>query len=205
MKASTRFIDTKGWGPFVEIKFNIFVVFCKRGLLSVDVWFKFDTSTSTMASFKDLLRNFKANPLIFLHVEKYFSSVKSWYHKSLLEIFSSSDFMLKAFKHKEIYSDAILFLSSAISSLGPDLQFIKSSRDVFLSSIETSALKLNALLQRVSHCGQGSNLRAIDSKTSLRNLAYFGKRLSTKALNVCSSYPYFVPLRVTRPRSHARS
>ena len=60
-KTSTKFIATNGWGPFVEIKFNISTVDWLRGLLSVETFFRLETSTSTMPSLNEQFRKSKAN------------------------------------------------------------------------------------------------------------------------------------------------
>ena len=81
-KSSTRFMATRGWGPFVEMKFNISTVDWFRGLLSVETLLRLETSTSTMPSLNERFRKSKANALNFFVCLKYFSLVSNSYHNS---------------------------------------------------------------------------------------------------------------------------
>ena len=64
--SSTSSIETKGWGPFVEMKLSISVVFCRTGLFLVEMFFRLETSTSTIASLNERFKNSIAKALNFL-------------------------------------------------------------------------------------------------------------------------------------------
>ena len=136
----TRFMLTRGWGPFVEMKFNILVDSVESGRLSVDVSLRLATSTSTTASFSDLFRNFRAKPLTSLQCRYMVSSVKSLYQISLWQIssgfcaFALSCFVTSsAFSHSVIYSADSLFLYSCSRVSGPLLQSISLLNATFCS------------------------------------------------------------------------
>ena len=79
-KILTRGIDTRGWGPFVKMKFNISAVFCWRGLFSLEIFFRLETSTSTTSSLNEQLRKCSAYALKFLQCLEWSSFVRSSYH-----------------------------------------------------------------------------------------------------------------------------
>ena len=64
-RKSTSCVETKGWGPFVEMKLSISMVFCRSGLLSVEMFFRLETSTSTIASLNERFKNSNAKALNF--------------------------------------------------------------------------------------------------------------------------------------------
>ena len=60
---------TRGWGPFVEMKFNILVDSVESGRLSVDVSLRLATSTFTMVDASGLISDIEGECGCILHMD----------------------------------------------------------------------------------------------------------------------------------------
>ena len=106
--------------------------------------------------------------------------VNSSYHTSFRDAFFSDspdhmslDVTVCAFIRKVTYSAESRFFSSVRRGLGPAWHSINFWNASFRSCCSKSFPKLNASSQQISHFGQGSNLRRMESKTSCMYLVYF--------------------------------
>ena len=60
---------TRGWGPFVEMKFNILVDSVESGRLSVDVSLRLATSTFTMVDASGMISDIEGECGCILHMD----------------------------------------------------------------------------------------------------------------------------------------